>query len=153
MLCFEDTSQDTCVIHNDTQPLYPIFTARLFNASISTADIIMLRIGGCGVYCNTVVGRDCVVGIATRCGLDGTRIASRWGRDFPHPSRPALRPTHSPYGGYRVSFPRIKWPGRGVDHPPAMSAKVKERVEVYLFCPFWAFIAGYRVNFALILLQ
>jgi len=34
-----------------------------------------------------------------------------------------------------------------------MSAKVKERVEVYLFCPFWAFIAGYRVNFALILLQ
>jgi hypothetical protein len=28
-----------------------------------------------------------------------------------------------------------------------MRAKVKERVEEYLFCPFWDFIAGYRVNF------
>jgi hypothetical protein len=38
------------------------------------------------------VGRDKSVGIATRYGLDGPRIESRWGggRDFPHPSRPAL---------------------------------------------------------------
>jgi hypothetical protein len=33
------------------------------------------------------------VGIATRYGLDVPGIESRWGRDFPHPSRPALRPT------------------------------------------------------------
>ena len=37
-----------------------------------------------------VVGRDSLVGIATRYGLDGSGIESRCGRDFPHPSRPAL---------------------------------------------------------------
>ena len=37
-----------------------------------------------------------VVGIATRYGLDGPVIESRWGRDFPHPSRPTLGPTQPP---------------------------------------------------------
>ena len=41
-------------------------------------------------------GRDSSVGKATRYGLDGPGIEFRWGRDFPHPSRPALRPTQSP---------------------------------------------------------
>ena len=36
------------------------------------------------------------VGIATRYGLDGPGIESRWGRCFPHPSRPALGPTQPP---------------------------------------------------------
>jgi hypothetical protein len=35
-------------------------------------------------------GRDSVDGIATRYGLEGPGIKSRWGRDFPHLSRPAL---------------------------------------------------------------
>jgi len=62
------------------------------------------------------VGRDSSVGIATRYGLGGRGIESRWWRDFPHPSRPALGPT-----SYRMgngSFPGVKRPGRGVDHPP-----------------------------------
>ena len=42
------------------------------------------------------VGRDSSVGIATRYGLDGPGIESRWGRDFPYPSRPALGPTQPP---------------------------------------------------------
>ena len=42
------------------------------------------------------VGWDSAVGIATRYGLDGPGIESRWGRDFPHPSRPALGPTQPP---------------------------------------------------------
>jgi len=29
------------------------------------------------------------------------------------------------------SVPRVKQPGRGVDHPPPSSAEVKERVELY----------------------
>jgi hypothetical protein len=44
-------------------------------------------------------------------------------------------------------FPGIKLPGRGVDHPPTPSAKVKERVELYIY-PLWAFVACSRVNFA-----
>ena len=41
-------------------------------------------------------GPGCSVGIATGYGLDGPGIESRWGRDFPHLSRPALGPTQSP---------------------------------------------------------
>jgi len=37
-----------------------------------------------------------VVGIATGYGLDGPGIESRWGRDFPHLSRPALGSTQPP---------------------------------------------------------
>jgi hypothetical protein len=36
------------------------------------------------------------VGKATEYGLDGLRIESRWGREFPHLSRPALGPTQPP---------------------------------------------------------
>jgi hypothetical protein len=35
------------------------------------------------------------------------------------------------------SFPGVKRPGRGVDHPPPSSAEVKERVELYLYSPSW----------------
>ena len=34
-----------------------------------------------------------------------------------------------------VSFPRVKRPGRGLDHPPPSSAEVKERVELYIYSP------------------
>jgi hypothetical protein len=37
-------------------------------------------------------------------------------------------------------FPRVKRPGRGVDHPPLSSAEVKGTVELYLYC-HWAFVA------------
>jgi hypothetical protein len=33
------------------------------------------------------------------------------------------------------SFPGVKRPGRGVDHTPSSSARVKERVELYLYSP------------------
>jgi hypothetical protein len=36
------------------------------------------------------------VDIATGFGLDGPGIESRWGRDFPHLSKPALGPTQPP---------------------------------------------------------
>jgi hypothetical protein len=43
-----------------------------------------------------IVGRDGSVGIATHNGLESPGIESRWGRDFPQPSRSALGPTQPP---------------------------------------------------------
>jgi hypothetical protein len=42
-------------------------------------------------------------------------------------------PSNLLYNGYRLSFPVVKRPGRGVNHPPLpSSAEVKERVDIYL---------------------
>jgi hypothetical protein len=69
---------------------------------------VLLLISGCP---GKPVGRDSVVGIATRYGLDGPGIESRWGRDFPHPSGPALRPTQSPIQWVSGLFPGGKAAG------------------------------------------
>ena len=82
------------------------------------------------------MGRDSVVVIATCYGLDGPRIETWWGRDFPHPSRPALGPTPASYTMGTGSFPGVKRPMGGVHHSPTPSAKVKERVEPYIYSPF-----------------
>jgi hypothetical protein len=71
------------------------------------------------------------VGTVTRYGLDGPGMESRWGRDFPLPSRPALGPNQPPIQW----VPGVKRPGSGADHPPSSSARVKERVELYLYSP------------------
>jgi hypothetical protein len=87
-----------------------------------------------------MVGRDSVVGIATRYELDGPGIGSRWGRDFQHPSRPALGPTQPTVQRVPGHFSGVKRPGRGVYHPPPSSADVKERVKLYLYSlsgPSW----------------
>jgi hypothetical protein len=53
---------------------------------------------------------------------------------YSRPDRP-WGPPSLLYNLYRVSFPGVKRPGRGVDHPPPSSARVKERVELYLYSP------------------
>jgi hypothetical protein len=58
-------------------------------------------------------GPGSVVDVATGYELDGPRIESRWGRDFPHLSRLALVPTQSPVQWVPGCFPRAK-SGRGV---------------------------------------
>ena len=39
------------------------------------------------------------------------------------------------YNRYRVYFPRVKRPGRGVNHLPPSNADVKETVELYPYSP------------------
>ena len=48
------------------------------------------------MYSITFVGRDSSVAVANRYGLDGPGIETRWGRDFPLLSSPALGPTQPP---------------------------------------------------------
>ena len=51
------------------------------------------------------MGCDSSVGIAIRYGLDGPRIESRCGRDFPHLSKPALGPIQPPMEWVPGLFP------------------------------------------------
>jgi hypothetical protein len=84
---------------------------------------------------NTTVYRDSSVGVANRYGLDSPGMESRWGRIFrTRPDRP-WGPPSLLYNGYRVSFPGVKRPRRGVDHQPSSSARVKERVQLCLYSP------------------
>jgi hypothetical protein len=80
-------------------------------------------------YCDNV-GRDSSVGIATRYGPGGPGMESRWGAKFSAPIQtdPGAHPASCTMG--TGSFPEVKRPGRGVDHPPPSSAEVKERVEL-----------------------
>jgi hypothetical protein len=57
------------------------------------------------------MGRDSVVDIAIRYQLDGPGMESRWGRDFPHPSRPALVPIQPPIQWVPGLFPGGKVAG------------------------------------------
>jgi hypothetical protein len=67
------------------------------------------------------------VGIATAYGLDGPGIESRWGRDFPHLSRPSPRPTQPPVRWVPgLSGGKVR-PGCDADPSPPSSAEVKNR--------------------------
>jgi hypothetical protein len=79
------------------------------------------------------VGRDSSVGIATRNGLGGPGIESRWGEIFRTRQDRPWGPPSLLYFECRDFFPGVKRPGRGVKHPPASSTEVKERVEQYLY--------------------
>ena len=77
------------------------------------------------------LGRYSVFSIATHYGLHGSKIESQSGEgDFPHPSRPA---NPASYIRGIESFPGVERPRRGADHPHPSSAKIKERVELYIY--------------------
>jgi len=97
-------------------------------------------------FSEDVVGRTSAVGIATGYRLVGSVIKSRWGRDFPCLSRPALGPIQPPVQREPFLFSGLKRLGRGIDHPSLSSAEVKERVELYNYCPFrssWYILASW----------
>ena len=65
-------------------------------------------------------GPGSVVGVATGYGLDGPGIESRWGRDFPHLSKPALGPPSLLYSGCRVFSGGKEQPGRDAVPSPLL---------------------------------
>ena len=68
-----------------------------------------------------------------------------WGGGFSAPIQtgPGAHPASYTVG--TGSFPGLKWPRCGVDHPPLSSAEVKERARPY-FRSLCVFTGGYRVN-------
>jgi hypothetical protein len=92
---------------------------------------------------------DTSVGIATCYGLDGLGIESQWKQDFPHLSRPFLRPKQPPVQWVPGFFPGRKATGNGVEHSPPYSVEVKERVQLRLYSPSghsWQ-VTGWTLNF------
>ena len=71
-----------------------------------------------------------MVGIATRYGMDGPGIESRWRARLSAPVQtgPGAHPDSCTMG--TGSFPGLKWSGVAVSTPS--SAEVKERAELYL---------------------
>ena len=90
------------------------------------------------IYVSTVTcwrGRDSSVGIATRYGLDGPGIESRWGARFSVPVQTGRRAHPASCTVGTGTFPGVKRPGCGVVHPPPSSAEVEGRVELYICSP------------------
>ena len=81
------------------------------------------------IFCCVTAGEGAGIAQSVRGSNPGGR------RDFPHPSRPVLGPTHPPVQWAPGLSRGLKRPGRGSDHPPPSSAEVKERVELYLYSP------------------
>ena len=70
------------------------------------------------VKIRNIGGRDSSVGIATRYGLDSPGIETRWRMRFSAPVHTHRRAHASSYTMGTGSFPGLKRPGSGVDHPP-----------------------------------
>jgi hypothetical protein len=79
------------------------------------------------------VFRDSSGGIVTIYELDGPGIESWWGARFSAHVQTGPGAYPSSYTMGTGSFPEVKRPGRGVDHPPPSSAEVIERPEPYLY--------------------
>jgi hypothetical protein len=76
------------------------------------------------------------VDIATRYELNGPGIESRGGVRFSTPIQTCPGAYPGSYTTGTGSFPGVKWPGCDADHPPLSSAKVKERVKLFLYSPY-----------------
>jgi hypothetical protein len=85
-----------------------------------------------------------VVGKSTAYGPDGPGIESRLGRDIPHLSRAALRPTQPPVQWIPGLSRGKVWPGRDADPSPASNAQIKNRAIPLL--PLRAFVSYDRVK-------
>ena len=66
------------------------------------SDLVEFTLAKIGNITRFTAARDRAVIISTGYGLDGPGVEFRWGRDFPHPSRPVLGPPNLLYNMYRV---------------------------------------------------
>ena len=87
----------------------------------------VLPVNGFILLMSDYMGRDSVVGIATRYGLDGPGIDSRWG------GARFSTPVQTGRGAYPASCTMgtgsclgLKRPGLGVDHPHHLAPGLKE---------------------------
>jgi len=63
--------------------------------------------------------------------------AGRFGDQIPNGERFST-PVQTCPGAYPAPYTMsrgVKWPGRGVDHPPPFNVSVKEKIELYLYSP------------------
>jgi hypothetical protein len=81
----------------------------------------------CDTHTHAGVGRDSEVSIATRYGLDGPGLKSRWGEEIfrTRPDRP-WGPPSLLYNRYRISFPGVKRQERAVNHDPHLAPRAKK---------------------------
>jgi len=70
------------------------------------------------------VGRENSVGTAARYGLSGAGLESRWEARFHSPVQTDPGVHSAFYTMGTGSFPGVKRPGRGVEHPSQSSAEV-----------------------------
>jgi hypothetical protein len=103
------------------------------------------------VCTNILSSRYSSVGIVTRYGLDDPGIESQLGRarfSASIQTGPWAHPAS--YTMSTRSFPGVKRPGHGIDHPTQSSAEVKECVEIYCYStsgPSWP-VLGWTLRFA-----
>jgi hypothetical protein len=92
-----------------------------------------------------LIQRCLIVGRVTRYGLDGPGIESHWGAGFSAPVQtgPGAHPTSCTMG--TGSFPGLKRPEHGADHPPHLALRLRKEWS-YTLLPLWAFVACCRMN-------
>ena len=78
-------------------------------------------------------GRDSLVSTATGYGLDVSGFESRCGRDFTHPSRPAVGPTQPPIQWVPGISRGLSGRGVALTTHPHLAPRLKEGVELYLY--------------------
>ena len=127
-----------------------MFITELTSCHVNNAKKVLIELR---MHCSQIWVRDSSVGRATRYGMDGPGIESRWGEIFrTSPDRP-WGPPILLHNGYWV-FPGGEAAGAWRRPPTPSSAEVKERVELHVhLLHLWAFVTCYGLTFAFTILQ